>query len=81
MIKFYYFGTSEKSKRVKEGKKGRREGGKKEGKMTLSGCSGVSFLLSPKTDSQYTLQVTSDPRRMKGEESFGFHHRLAPYSL
>lgn len=65
MIKFYYFETSKKSKRVKEGKKGRREGGKKEGKMTLSGCSRVLFLLSPKN--RLSIYITSHFRSQKNE--------------
>ena len=65
MIKFYYFGTSEKSKRVKEGKK--------EGKMTLSGCSRVLFFLSPKKQTlnmhYKSLQI---PEEWKEKSSLGF---------
>lgn len=66
-----------------EGRKERKKGGRKERRENDFIWLLQSFILplTKKTDSQYALQVTSDPRRMEGEEFFGFHHRLAPYSL
>lgn len=80
MIKFYYFGASKKSK--SEGRKERKEGGREERRENeFIWLPEVLSSLSPKTDSQYTSQVTLYPRKTKGEEPFGFHHRVAPYSL
>ena len=70
--------------KVKKSEKERKEEGRegrKKGKWLYQAAPEFYSYFHQKTDSQYTLQVTSDSRRMEGEEFFGFHHRLAPYSL